>query len=98
MPVLENQFQKKLMDEIREMFPGCIIIKNNAGYIQGFPDWTILYKNKWAVLETKRSKNAHKQPNQEYYVERLNSMSFSRIICPENKKEVLGELRKAFES
>ena len=98
MPVLESQFQKKLMDEIREMFPGCVILKNDAGYIQGFPDWTILYKDKWAVLETKRSKNAHKQPNQEYYVEQLNSMSFSRIVCPENKKEVLGELRKTFES
>lgn len=98
MPVLESRFQKKLMDEIRAMFPGCVILKNDASYIQGFPDWTILYKDKWAVLETKRAKNSPKQPNQEYYVTQLNSMSFSRIVYPENKEEVLGELRKAFES
>lgn len=98
MSVLESRFQKKLMDEIRAMLPGCVILKNDAGYIQGFPDWTILYKDKWAVLETKRAKNAPKQPNQEYYVTQLNSMSFSRIVYPENKEEVLGELRQAFES
>ena len=98
MSVLESRFQKKLMDEIRAMFPGCVILKNDAGYIQGVPDWTILYKDKWAVLETKRAKNAPKQPNQEYYVMQLNSMSFSRIVYPENKEEVLRELRQAFES
>jgi 3-hydroxymyristoyl/3-hydroxydecanoyl-(acyl carrier protein) dehydratase len=98
MSVLESRFQKKLMDEIRAMFPGCVILKNDAGYIQGFPDWTILYKDKWAVLETKRAKNAPKQPNQEYYVMQLNNMSFSRIVYPENKEEVLRELRQAFES
>lgn len=98
MPVLESQFQKKLMDEIRAMFPGCVILKNDAGYIQGIPDWTILYKDKWAVFEAKRTKNSDKQPNQERYVAQLNNMSFSRIVYPENKEEVLGELRKAFES
>ena len=98
MAKLESKFQKELIDEIREQYPGCIILKNDSGYIQGFPDWTILYKDKWAVLETKRSKNAPKQPNQEYYVSQLNSMSFSRIVYPENKEEVLNELRKAFES
>ena len=98
MAKLESKFQKELIDEIREQYPGCIILKNDSGYIQGFPDWTILYKDKWAVLETKRSKNAPKQPNQEYYVSQLNSMSFSRFVYPENKEEVLNELRKAFES
>ena len=98
MAKLESKFQKELMDEIREQYPGCIILKNDSGYIQGFPDWTILYKDKWAVLETKRSKKAPKQPNQEYYVSQLNSMSFSRIVYPENKEEVLDELRQAFQS
>ncbi len=98
MAKLESKFQKELMDEIREQYPGCVILKNDSGYIQGFPDWTILYKDKWAVLETKRSKNAPKQPNQEYYVSQLNSMSFSRIVYPENKEEVLDELRQAFQS
>ena len=97
MAKLESKFQKDLMDEIRETYPGCIIMKNDSGYIQGIPDWTILYKDKWAVLEAKRDKNAKKQPIQPYYVEQLNNMSFSRFIYPENKDEVLAELRKVFE-
>lgn len=97
MAKLESKFQKELMDEIREMFPGCVILKNDSGYIQGFPDWTILYKDKWAVLEAKRSGNAAVQPNQPYYVDKLNDMSFSRFVYPENKEEVLRELSKTFE-
>lgn len=98
MSKLESKFQKELMDEIRSKFPGCVILKNDSGYIQGFPDWTILYKDKWAVLECKREARAARQPNQEYYVDQLDGMSFSRIVYPENKEEVLRELREAFES
>ena len=97
MAKLESKFQKDLMDEIIETYPGCIIMKNDSGYIQGIPDWTILYKDKWAVLEAKRERNAKHQPNQDHYVEQLNNMSFSRFIYPENKDEVLAELRKVFE-
>ena len=98
MAKLESKFQKELMDEIRNLYPGCVILKNDSSYIQGFPDWTILYKDKWAVLEAKREKNAKKQPNQEYYVNQLDGMSFSRIVYPENKEEVLRELHKTFQS
>lgn len=98
MAKLESKFQKELMDEIRELYPGCVIIKNDSSYIQGFPDWTILYENKWAVLETKREEKAKKQPNQDYYVDKLNAMSFSSFVYPENKEAVLNELRKTFES
>ena len=96
MAKLESKFQKELMDEIRKQYPGCIILKNDSSYIQGFPDWTILYKNKWAVLEAKRSRTADKQPNQPYYVDKLNSMSYSRFVYPENKDEVLQELQQVF--
>lgn len=98
MSKLESKFQKELMDEIRTLYPGCVILKNDSSYIQGFPDWTILYKDKWAVLEAKRAKTARKQPNQEYYVNQLNNMSYSSFVYPENKEEVLHDLRKAFES
>ena len=97
MAKLESKFQKDLMDEIKATYPGCIVMKNDSGYIQGIPDWTILYKDKWAVLEAKRERNAKHQPNQDHYVEQLNNMSFSRFIYPENKDEVLAELRKVFE-
>lgn len=96
MAKLESKFQKDLMDEIRKQYPGCVILKNDSSYIQGFPDWTILYKNKWAVLEAKRSRTADKQPNQPYYVDKLNSMSYSRFVYPENKDEVLQELQQIF--
>lgn len=96
MSKLESKFQKELMDEIKNRYPGCIILKNDSGYIQGFPDWTILYKDKWAVLEAKRNDKASYQPNQEYYVDKLNSMSFSRFVYPENKEQVLEELQQIF--
>lgn len=93
---LESKFQKDLMDEIKKAYPGCMIMKNDSGYIQGIPDWTILYKDKWAVLEAKREKDAPKQPNQDYYVDTLNNMSFSRFVYPENKEQVLKDLKKIF--
>lgn len=94
---LESKFQKDLIDQIKNEFPGCLAMKNDSGYIQGIPDWTILYKNKWAVLEVKREKDANKQPNQPYYVEKLNNMSYSRFVYPENKDEVINELHEFFD-
>lgn len=96
MAKLESKFQKELIDELKEMFPGCLITKNDPNYIQGFPDLTILYRDKWAVLECKKNASAKKQPNQPYYVELMNEMSFSSFIFPENKEEVLYELQQAF--
>ena len=96
MAKLESKFQKELMDEIRARYPGCVILKNDSSYIQGFPDWTILYKDKWAVLEAKQSKRAKKQPNQDYYVGQLDSMSYSRFVYPENKEEILDDLERIF--
>ena len=96
MAKLESDIQKEVMDEIRNRYPGCVILKNDSGYIQGIPDWTILYKDKWAVLEAKRRKNAVHQPNQDYYVDKLNDMSYSSFVYPENKEEVLDQLSKVF--
>ena len=96
MAKLESKFQKELIDEIKTRYPGCIALKNDSSYIQGFPDWTILYKDKWATLEVKKERHAHRQPNQEYYVDTLNDMSFSRFVYPENKDEVLEDLDVVF--
>ena len=96
--MLENQFQAKLIKELKQRFPGCIVMKSDSGYLQGIPDLLILYKSKWASLECKKSAGAKRQPNQEYYVGKMNEMSFSRFICPENKEEVLHDLQHAFES
>lgn len=96
MAKLERDFQANLVKEIKTMFPGCIVMKNDASYIQGIPDLLILHKDKWASLECKKNANAKKQPNQEYYVGKMNEMSFSRIIYPENKDSVLNELSQNF--
>lgn len=93
--MLESKFQAKLIKEIKENLPGCIVMKIDPNYIQGMPDLLILHKNKWASLENKRSANAKKQPNQQYYVDKMNEMSFSRFVCPENKEAVLSDLYKA---
>ena len=92
----ENKFQSDLIKELKALYPGCKITKNDPNYIQGFPDLTILYGKKWAVLECKREKGANKQPNQDHYVNELDKMSFSRFIYPENKEEVLRELQHVF--
>lgn len=94
----ESKFQSNLKKELKNMFPGCIITKLDSGDIQGIPDLLILYKNKWATLENKRTAKAHKQPNQEYYVNKMNDMSFSKFIYPENKEEVLTDLKKYLEN
>lgn len=93
---LESGFQDRLVAELKQRFPGSMVFKMDQ--VQGIPDLLILYGKRWASLECKQHSRAKKQPNQEYYVGLMNSMSFSRFICPENKQEVLDELHKTFES
>lgn len=92
----ENEYQRKLIKKIKDKYPDCIIMKEDANYIQGIPDLIVLNKNKWATLECKVSENEHHQPNQDYYVEKMNKMGFSRFIFPENEKIVLEELDNYF--
>lgn len=92
----ESSFQSKLIKELKSRFEGCMVLKNDAGYLQGICDLLILYGNKWAALECKASVDAHRQPNQEYYVDKFNQMSYARFIYPENKEEVLDELQQTF--
>lgn len=87
---LESGFQDSLIKELKELFPGCMVFKMDQ--IQGIPDLLILYGNRWASLENKKSTKAKRQPNQEYYVDLMNNMSFSRFICPENFEEVIDDL------
>ncbi len=93
---LERDFQAKLIKELKSRFKGCMVMKLDSSYIQGIPDLLVLYNDKWAVLEAKRSSNAKHRPNQDYYVQHMDDMSFSRFIYPENKSEVLDELQQVF--
>jgi hypothetical protein len=93
---LESGFQDKLRDELKILFPGCMVFKMDQ--IQGIPDLLVLYGKHWFSLECKKSASARKRPNQEYLVELMNKMSFSRFINPENKEEILNELQQIFKA
>ena len=92
---LERHFQRNLIQELKTIFPGCMIIKGNSARLQGIPDIIILYNDRWASLEVKKSANEKTQPNQPYYVDKMNEMSYSSFIHPENKEAVLVELQQA---
>lgn len=92
----ERHFQASIIKELKEMFRGCLVVKLDPNYIQGLPDLLVLYEDKWATLECKQNAKARHRPNQDYYVELMDDMSFSRFVFPENKEEVMDELRKAF--
>ena len=92
----ENAYQAYLIKKLKQLFPDCVILKNDSGYIQGIPDLTILFKDRWAMLEIKISEKARLQPNQKHYVEALDKMSFAAFIHPENENEVLNELQRTF--
>lgn len=94
----ENAFQSKLIKEIKDRFPDCIVLKNDPNYRQGIPDLTILHNNHWAALEVKKSANEPHQPNQDYYVDKMNQMSFSSFVYPENKEDVLNAMEQSFKS
>ena len=96
--MLERDYQAKLIKKIYSMFPEhTIVLKNDSSYIQGFPDLLILHEGKWAALETKKSRHAAHQPNQDYYVDLLGQMSYAAFIFPENEEEVLGEVQRALQ-
>lgn len=94
----ENRFQADLIKELKDIFPGCVVLKNDSSYCQGIPDLLVLYKDRWAMLECKRDKNSSHRPNQDYYVGMLDEMSYARFIFPDNKEEVLHELQQTFQS
>jgi len=96
----ESEFQARLIKEIKERFPGCLVLKNDPTYIQGVPDLLVLYKNRWAGLECKKSakERNHPRPNQEFYVGKMNEMSYASFIYPENKEDVINDLERTLNS
>jgi len=92
----ENEYQGQLIKKIERLIPGAFVLKNDPNYIQGIPDLLILYRDKWAILEVKRSANEKHQPNQDYYIEHFGEWVYSSFIFPENEEEVLNELQRAF--
>ena len=96
--LLERNFQRDLIKEIKQRFKGSIVLKLDPQYIQGIPDLLILYGDRWATLELKRSQHASRRPNQKFYVKLMNKMSFSKFIFPENKEKILNEMERSFKT
>jgi len=94
----ERDFQASLISKIYDRWPECVVLKNDANYIQGIPDLLVLNDNKWAALEVKRSTRASHRPNQDYYVKKFDAMSFCRFVHPGNAEEVLDEMALSWQS
>lgn len=92
----ESTYQAGLIKILRELFPGCIILKNDSDYQQGIPDLTLLWRDRWAFLEVKPKANAPEEPNQRWFIDQAASMAFGAFIYPENEQEVLDALQQAF--
>lgn len=99
----ESSYQKKLIKRLKDEFPDCEILKNDAGYKKNIPDLTIFWKEHYALLEVKRSQKDYEQSkkedgrlNQEWYVNKFNNWSFSSFIFPENEDEVIERMKGVF--
>lgn len=91
----ENIYQRAFIKRLKKEFPGSIILKNDPNYIQGIPDLLLLVGDRWFALEVKRSSSASHQPNQDYYVNRMNEMSAAYYVYPENEDEVIDEILRS---
>lgn len=93
---LEREYQAKLVKKIERLIPGCYVRKHDMQ--QGWPDLLILAPGFWAMIETKREEPGPEdfEPNQEWWIEEFDRMSFSACIYPENEQEVLHALSQAY--
>ena len=94
----EGRFAEEFAKDLDQIFPGCVILKNDESLVQGIPDWILLWENCWAMLELKESAHAAHQPNQDYYVELFDKMSFGAFVYPENKEDILDALQRSFQA
>lgn len=93
----ERDYQAGLIKRIEKLFPGAYVRKHDIQ--QGWPDLLILGRGWWALLEVKREEPTGPddfEPNQEWWIEEFDEMSFSACIYPENEQEVLHALQQAF--
>lgn len=90
----ENIYQAKLIKKLQTEFPGCVVVKNDSSYLQGIPDLTVYFVDKWIWLETKRDADSPHRPNQDYYVDLGKRMAYASFIYPENELQVFDEIRR----
>lgn len=94
----EGRFKEELTQDLKDLFPGCFILKNDEQLLGGIPDMLILWEDRWAMLEVKKDAKAVHEPGQDWYIDKFDSMSFGAFIFPENKEEVLDALQRSFQA
>lgn len=94
----ESVFQSRLKKELNEVLDDPIIFKTDCLQIQGFPDLLILCHDRWAALECKGDAESSHRWNQDWWIDKLNSMSYASFVYPENKEVVLRDLERLFSS
>ena len=45
--MLENKFKQGLTKELKERFPGCVVVHLDPNEVQGHPDLLVLYGSTW---------------------------------------------------
>jgi hypothetical protein len=95
---LEREYENKVCKKIMSEFPGAMVLKLDSLFIQGIPDRLVLFGDTWASLEIKRYPKAMIQPNQDFYVKKLNNMSYASFLNPANEREVFNDLQRIFGS
>jgi hypothetical protein len=94
--VNESEYQSRIITRVKDLLPGCVVIKNDSSYMPGIPDLLILHGDKWAMLEVKLHDLARHQPNQDYYVDLLDEMGFAAFIHPDIEEAILHDLQCSF--
>ncbi len=96
----EGRYKTQLTGRIEKRFGSrCLVVRLDAGLRQGVPDMLLLFEGGfWAALEGKTSETSPHQPNQPYYVDLMDKLSFAAFIYPENEEAVLNELEQEFEA
>lgn len=97
----ERDYQAGLIKKLKRLYPGCIVLKNDSSYMQGIPDLLVLYKDRWAALEVKVREPKRSdafEPNQEWFLETMNEMSYAACIFPENEEDILSGLQQTLSS
>lgn len=91
----ERDYQAGLIKRIERALPGSYVRKIDVQ--QGWPDLLILAPDFWALLEVKKKPPTASdfEPNQEWWIEEFDEMSFSACIYPENEEEVIHALQQA---
>lgn len=92
MATTEIPFERKFCKKLRDLHPDVYVMKNDASLVQGFPDRVIYFHDKYAILEFKRSANASRRPNQDWYINNFAQYTYSSYVYPENAEQVFNDL------